>query len=553
KIQQYLEKNQFDEWQDIYDDINNGYDDCCCKIILFECLNIQNIKEKTRVYNILKNCLSEDLDCLDERFGNNHIGIYKFNIILNNDLQHKYKNKKIKKASEDDKINSESKSEEKEGINSESKSEEKEGINSESKSEEKEEIKCLICKKFLDPYIRILKCGHKIHRNCVNNWINTKSVCSLCKAKPKKETTYTFEIDGNERMVLPLGYKNIGPLYTYGVDNISPKHEYENLKDEVLNNKYAPISGKTWNGILRKCNKILKGGFSSRGKKISSKNLRDNNIRLNHLVALKLYTDLDVLQKEFRKSFRKPYHKEERRSQSFYWWRKTLMESYENFNIMLRNTPCPINLFHGVNHIAGIEQDDNNYHTFYGPFSTTSDLHVARSFAGKMGMILQIKPEAFVPSAIYEDMNKIYCQKDIDLIKGWLKNDKNYINIIPKTFHLENKINTIIACYYHKPRGALDISWISDFPAEREYLMFNSSIELRTWVLSSDYDQHYHYYHALFIKNLKKLKVPSGHLSYENQIKVLPRLKKLKACIEKVNIKNFSPLKKGYKDKKEVC
>ncbi|MCP3659975.1 MAG: hypothetical protein GY830_06525, partial [Bacteroidetes bacterium] len=425
-----------------------------------------------------------------------------------------------------------------------------EGINSESKSEEKEEIKCLICKKFLDPYIRILKCGHKIHRDCVNNWINTKSVCSLCKAKPKKETTYTFEIDGNERIVLPLGYKNIGPLYTFGVDNISPEREYKHLKDEILNNKYAPLTEKTWKGICKKCEKVLKGGFISKRKNVWSKKLRDNNIRTRHLVALKLYTDYDHLQKEFRKSFRKTYNKEGKRSQSFYWWRKALIESYEKLNIMFMNIPYPINLFHGVNQIMGIEQYDNIY---YGPFSTTSNLNVARTFAGKRGMILQIKPEAFVPSAIYKDMNKIYCPKDINLIKGWLKNDKNYINIISKTFDLENKINTIIACYYHKTPGVLDVSWISDYPDEIEYLMFNASIELRTWILSSDYDQHYHYYRALFKKNLKKLKAPSGHLSYENQIKVLPRLKKLKACIEKVNIKNFSPLKKGYKDKKEVC
>ncbi|MCP3660791.1 MAG: hypothetical protein GY830_11010, partial [Bacteroidetes bacterium] len=129
-----------------------------------DCLDFENYIKQNKKFqkepNINHN-EDEDLDCLDERFGNNHIGIYKFNIILNNDLQHKYENKKIKKASEDDKINSESKSEE------------KEGINSESKSEEKEEIKCLICKKFLGPYIRILKCGHKIHRDCVNNWINT--------------------------------------------------------------------------------------------------------------------------------------------------------------------------------------------------------------------------------------------------------------------------------------------------------------------------------------------------------------------------------------------
>ena len=54
-------------------------------------------------------------------------------------------------------------------------------------------------------------------------------------------------------------YRNIGSVFSYGQawpPDIKPI--YQHLKDEVINNKYAPISEKTWQGILKKCNKILR-------------------------------------------------------------------------------------------------------------------------------------------------------------------------------------------------------------------------------------------------------------------------------------------------------
>eukprot|EP01084_Bolivina_argentea_P047075 86725_1 len=56
-IRKYFKFHQFDEWTDIYDDINNGYDDCCCKIVLFQQLNITNIQQKHNQYQKLKQCI----------------------------------------------------------------------------------------------------------------------------------------------------------------------------------------------------------------------------------------------------------------------------------------------------------------------------------------------------------------------------------------------------------------------------------------------------------------------------------------------------------------
>merc|ERR1719192_2381850 len=99
-----------------------------------------------------------------------------------------------------------------------------------------------------------------------------------------------------------------------------------------MDNPYFPITEKTWQGILKKCAKILKGEFSSQRKNRWSKLLRENKIGMKHLVALKLYTDFDLLQREFRKSFRAPYNQTKERLQAFFHWREALQETFHKFS-----------------------------------------------------------------------------------------------------------------------------------------------------------------------------------------------------------------------------
>ena len=44
-------------WEDIKDDIENGYDSCCCKLVLFQQLNLINNEQKHNEYKRLKQCL----------------------------------------------------------------------------------------------------------------------------------------------------------------------------------------------------------------------------------------------------------------------------------------------------------------------------------------------------------------------------------------------------------------------------------------------------------------------------------------------------------------
>merc|ERR1719334_908441 len=277
---------------------------------------------------------------------------------------------------------------------------------------------------------------------------------------------------------IPGESKDIGLVWTYGqMWPESITSECKHLKQEMMENPYFPITEKTWNGILKKCAKILKGEFSSQRKNRWSKLLRENKIGMKHLVALKLYTDFDLLQREFRKSFRAPYNKDKKRLQTFVHWRTAMRDTFAKFSTIPEALTQPKTLFHGINTVMCLDQYAGMY---AGPCSTTTDLHVARSFAGKNGMILVIKPETDLGKTKYK---------------------------------------------------ALDISWISDYPDEREYLLFDHKMEVVTWVLSSDYDQYYHYYHNTLTKH-KQQKGPPGHRSLMQQMEIPRHLNNLQRLIK---------------------
>ena len=49
---------QYDEWQEIYDDIFNGYHDCCSKEIFYKLLKPYCIYKKSEIYETLKKCIA---------------------------------------------------------------------------------------------------------------------------------------------------------------------------------------------------------------------------------------------------------------------------------------------------------------------------------------------------------------------------------------------------------------------------------------------------------------------------------------------------------------
>eukprot|EP01084_Bolivina_argentea_P047802 88119_1 len=74
-LSQYWKHHQFDEFNDIYDDINNGYDDCCCKQVLFKQLKVTNNQQKKNEYSRLRQCLDSSI-VLPKSISDNNVNIF---------------------------------------------------------------------------------------------------------------------------------------------------------------------------------------------------------------------------------------------------------------------------------------------------------------------------------------------------------------------------------------------------------------------------------------------------------------------------------------------
>ncbi len=236
-----------------------------------------------------------------------------------------------------------------------------------------------------------------------------------------------------------------------------------NLMRECLDNEHCKITEKSFWCVVVKSKRIVKGDFSGAGcnrRNHYARLMRQNKVSVKLLVALKLYSDIDSLQRVLRQSFRYNVSDTVEKQKSFFHWRSALQEAFLKFTEISRapknNWRTPKRLYHGTSKVLCIDKFSG---VFHGPISTTTDLDVARSFAGKNGMILVliINPSTYTP---------------------------------------------------------LDISWLSDYADEKEYLLFDHDIELETWILASDYDEFYDYYHSVFIHH-KNVKPPTGLLSVE--------------------------------------
>eukprot|EP01084_Bolivina_argentea_P039395 72799_1 len=59
-LMEYFIEHQFDEWEDIVSDISNGYDNCCCKQVIYKVLKLSDISQKNEEYQRLRKCIHID-------------------------------------------------------------------------------------------------------------------------------------------------------------------------------------------------------------------------------------------------------------------------------------------------------------------------------------------------------------------------------------------------------------------------------------------------------------------------------------------------------------
>jgi hypothetical protein len=230
-------------------------------------------------------------------------------------------------------------------------------------------------------------------------------------------------------------------MFEFGIEYNLHECKFFDLKQEVICNEFANYAESAFHSLVHKTRKILDGGYSCRRKNLYAQNLRASQMKMKHLLALKLYSDFDLLQRAFRQSYRSAgaVTMKDERMRSFYHWRNTLRSAFTAFTeiSLHQKWKQPKRLYHGVSQVMPMEKFKGKY---WGPLSTTTDICVARQFAGKHGMILAIKPSA--------------------------------------------------TSVYH----SLDMSFISDFPNEKEFLLFDHDIEIETRILSTDFDRYYYYY-----------------------------------------------------------
>eukprot|EP01084_Bolivina_argentea_P287937 494123_1 len=85
--------------------------------------------------------------------------------------------------------------------------------------------------------------------------------------------------------------------------------KFKNPKEEILRNSYHHIQKGEWNELLRKCVLFAK-----------SMNAKMNGLNVKMIVALKLYTDFDDLQRQFRMCFRENDETERKKRQAQFYY-----------------------------------------------------------------------------------------------------------------------------------------------------------------------------------------------------------------------------------------
>jgi len=195
------------------------------------------------------------------------------------------------------------------------------------------------------------------------------------------------------------------------------KARFANVKEEALQNDYSPLTKENWNSTLRKSNIFHKsfakeklrskyaGSFNDQITGQSDTWSRGETPELEDIIALKLYTDFDALQRELKKCFRfetiadianaQNVDDADKRAelmkklQSFFHWRGKLLIFLQKCGTKL-NLQTPM-LYHGVNAKMIVKPTPGSL--FSGPLSTSMSYHAASSFATPKGFVLKISSQ----------------------------------------------------------------------------------------------------------------------------------------------------------------
>ena len=151
---------------------------------------------------------------------------------------------------------------------------------------------------------------------------------------------------------------------------------FKSFQEEMLKNPDSTVTASLWEEYIIFCATKLKG-----------KEWAEANI--DELLCLKLYSDCTVLQHLFRKAYWQRASLETKRA--FYQWGLMM---YKTFLFHAKPIPKQTGkagtqtLYHGLNRMFQVNDTAPRYQ---GPFSTTTSIDVAHTFANEQGLVFSMK------------------------------------------------------------------------------------------------------------------------------------------------------------------
>eukprot|EP01084_Bolivina_argentea_P055209 101222_1 len=200
--------------------------------------------------------------------------------------------------------------------------------------------------------------------------------------------------------------------------NIQP--QFAHMKDEWLENDFFQISNDIYKSLQIKSKIIAK----------QAHNKSTYNFSQHDILCIKVYTDTNELQANFRHAFRCSSDKK-RRSQFIHWATQIsvifLKIEVENQVYKYNKDICDVTLYHGLNRLFNTR---GLVRQFYGLLSTTWELSVAETFAGGSGMILQINKDVNFKNANALAVDWISChdnEQEVLLMNPQVIIEKSYV------------------------------------------------------------------------------------------------------------------------------
>eukprot|EP01084_Bolivina_argentea_P128859 227692_1 len=282
----------------------------------------------------------------------------------------------------------------------------------------------------------------------------------------KKEDNVNAFVDNTLSYIFEFG------LFIYY--ELLRQNKYESFKEEMTQQNHIDMD--TWNQMYAaaKTKAETEKAKECIAKYNHNNMLKIQQIQIADILAIKLYTDLDELQHEFRQSFSRKHGETDtdvikRHISKYYFWGKWLHHAItvygDKINNKLKINNKKVAYYHGLSTELCF---DSLRHDFNIPMSVTTNQIKAGQFATDKGIILELK-----------------CQWDY-----------------------ESKWNRT---------KAFSVKWISEYPLEEEVLLFGNFNQLMIANIILMRDQKNNKQHKLIIQTINNFEMLCNGMNLDDE------------------------------------